>query len=379
MLKHADLSSRLAADADDTIFKLGILMEELQIAAEELQLQNDVFSTALENVAAEHKRYQDLFQLAPEAYLVTNTSGVIQEANRKAAEMLGVPIEFLVGKPLSLFVGDDLTTFRTEINQQRYRNQFQEREVRLKSRSGRIFDVTCSVTTIRGQDGNPSSFSWVFRDITEQKRLEGLKHNGHQSENDSTALFQHYPVHYYRSGDLILLQPGSLWYVLQGLVKLTTLTEQNKEVMIGLLGSGMPFGPHMTALPIYEAVAVSDVELISVAWTEVYASPALSHLLLAKISQRLRQTELLLALSGERRVETRLRRLLQVLKEEVGHPIEQGICLRVRLTHADLASACCTTRVTISRLMSKLQRQNKIKLDDQKHIIVMPDLNLEFS
>ncbi|MEB3339118.1 MAG: Crp/Fnr family transcriptional regulator, partial [Leptolyngbyaceae bacterium] len=71
-----------------------------------------------------------------------------------------------------------------------------------------------------------------------------------------------------------------------------------------------------------------------------------------------------------RRVQDRLYHLLRLLKQEIGQPVEQGTRFSVRLTHEDLANACCTTRVTITRLLSKLQQQNKIIFDAQRHIVL---------
>lgn len=69
-------------------------------------------------------------------------------------------------------------------------------------------------------------------------------------------------------------------------------------------------------------------------------------------------------------IQNRLQYLLQLLKQEVGEQVDNGTRLSVRFTHEELASACCTTRVTITRLLSKLQQQNLICFDAKKHIIL---------
>jgi CRP-like cAMP-binding protein len=108
---------------------------------------------------------------------------------------------------------------------------------------------------------------------------------------------------------MIPLEPEVLWQVTQGLVKLSTLSESNAEVLLGLSGPGMLFGSPLTGLPLYQAIALSDVQLISIPLTEINNSPDLAQTLFAQMSQRLRQTEALLALSGERLVKNRLYRL----------------------------------------------------------------------
>jgi CRP-like cAMP-binding protein len=79
-----------------------------------------------------------------------------------------------------------------------------------------------------------------------------------------------------------------------------------------------------------------------------------------------------LAISGKRQVKERLQYFLLFLKQEIGQPSDQGTRLPVRLTHQDIADACCTTRVTITRLIGKLQKQEKISFD-AKHQRIFKD------
>jgi CRP-like cAMP-binding protein len=174
----------------------------------------------------------------------------------------------------------------------------------------------------------------------------------------------------YSKGDTIPLNTQIISYVRQGLVKLTTLGETSEEVLVGLAVPGMVFGSYLTSLHTYQATAISDVRLVAIDLSEILASSALSHALLPKINQRLQQTESFLVISGLRRVQDRLYGLLQLLKREIGEKVAQGTRLSVRLTHEDLANACCTTRVTVTRLLSLLRKQGKICFDHKKYIIV---------
>jgi CRP-like cAMP-binding protein len=104
--------------------------------------------------------------------------------------------------------------------------------------------------------------------------------------------------------------------------------------------------------------------------SEFTNSPELKQRLLPQISKRLKQTELLLAVYGQTRVPDRLYSLLELLKQEIGQPVANGTRLSVRLTHEELATACCTTRVSITRLLTQLQQQKKLSLDSQHHLIL---------
>ena len=70
----------------------------------------------------------------------------------------------------------------------------------------------------------------------------------------------------------------------------------------------------------------------------------------------------------------RLRYLLQFLKQEIGQPVENGTRLSVRFTHEELASACHTTRVSITREIGKLKKHGLITFDFKSHIILTRDI-----
>ncbi|HEX4590868.1 MAG TPA: PAS domain S-box protein, partial [Gemmataceae bacterium] len=59
-----------------------------------------------ERLEASEARYRDLFENAPNAYLIVGNDGRIQGANRRVTEMFGYPIEELVGASIHSFVPD---------------------------------------------------------------------------------------------------------------------------------------------------------------------------------------------------------------------------------------------------------------------------------
>jgi CRP-like cAMP-binding protein len=172
---------------------------------------------------------------------------------------------------------------------------------------------------------------------------------------------------------VIYLVSQSIWLVRKGLVKLSTMNECGEEVLVGLVGELMPFGSSMTTLSTYQAVVLSKTaQVVSIPITEIANFVRLTQALLPKFNQRLQQTEALLAISGKRQIKERLEYFLQFLKKEIGQTIAQEIYFPVRLTHQDIADACCTTRVTITRLIGKGQKQEKISFD-AKHQMIFKD------
>ncbi len=192
----------------------------------------------------------------------------------------------------------------------------------------------------------------------------------------ATLVLHHYEVnqenrlHFYGKGEEIPLLPQRMWQVDQGLVQFNTFCANGAEMLLGWAGPAMFFGQSLTSLPTYQAKSISNVYLKWFTLSEIQANPSLSQAILPQLVRRQRQTEALLAIIGQRRVEDRLCHLLLLLKQEMGQPVAGGTRLTVRLTHQDIASAIATTRVTVTRLFSKLQHQGWIKFDAKHHIIL---------
>lgn len=152
---------------------LSATLEELVVADEELRLQNEELAHAREAVERERQRYQDLFESAPDSYLVTNPEGLIQEANRSAGSILGLSPMFLVGKPIVNFIPqEERRAFRLELLRLTQVDRLQDWTVRLRSRSGKPFDAEITVAAERDRYGKVMSLRWLLRDITERKKAE---------------------------------------------------------------------------------------------------------------------------------------------------------------------------------------------------------------
>jgi CRP-like cAMP-binding protein len=87
------------------------------------------------------------------------------------------------------------------------------------------------------------------------------------------------------------------------------------------------------------------------------------------MTRRLQQTESLLAIAGYRRVDDRLRQLLDLLRQEVGQVTNEGVRLSVRLTHQQIAGLIGTTRVTVTRLLREFRDEGWVSVDSKRHIL----------
>ncbi|MEA5503503.1 ATP-binding protein [Halotia wernerae UHCC 0503] len=147
--------------------------EELQIALEELKIACEELEATRAIVEKERQRYQELFDFAPDGYLMTDIYGNILEANRAAALLLNISQRFLIGKPLVTYIAQsDYQAYFAHLNQLQQFDQDIEWEVLLKPRAQAPFYVALRVVNVRNQQGDLVALRWLMRDITKRKHLE---------------------------------------------------------------------------------------------------------------------------------------------------------------------------------------------------------------
>ncbi len=172
------------------------------------------------------------------------------------------------------------------------------------------------------------------------------------------------------AGSQVPLLKRSVWLVVRGMVKLSAITIQGDELLLGLAGPNEPFGDPLTNVEAYSATTLVDSDLLCVSCDEIQRSPHLAMGLLQGMAARYRQSEALLALLGLRRIEDRVRGFLELLAHDYGQPCEQGLRLQIKLTHQDLASSLSTTRVTVTRILGALREEGWLQIDSQRHLVV---------
>ena len=180
-------------------------------------------------------------------------------------------------------------------------------------------------------------------------------------------------LHFYENGEEIPLLEEGIWQVYKGLVQLSTVSVTAEEVLLGWAQPTTFFGRSLTNLEYYQAKAATDVYLRWYYLSEIENSPSLASEVFPQLLRRIKQTEALLSIAGIRRVEDRLQQLLVLLKQEIGESVSDGIRLTARFTHQSIANTINTTRVTVTRLLGEFQRQGLIRIDSDRHIVILRD------
>jgi PAS domain S-box-containing protein len=152
---------------------LRISLEELHVAEEELHAQNEELLTAHLTAETERQRYQELFDFAPDGYLVTDPLGIIKEVNQTVAALLAMRPHHVLGKPISIFVVRQAQpAFRSLLGRLQQLERVQEWETRIQPRDGGTFPAALTVAVMRNPQGTLVGLRWLLRDITARKQAE---------------------------------------------------------------------------------------------------------------------------------------------------------------------------------------------------------------
>jgi PAS domain S-box-containing protein len=160
---------------EEAVEELRVTLEVLGAAENELCLQNEQL-TILNNVLEmERQQYEELFEFAPDAYLVTDEDGNIYDANLAAAELFDTSKKWLKGKPLALFIDkEEHASFFSELRRlgRFYSRKCLSFETRLRPPNKQPLHAAVTVRFFKGKRDDPARLRWLIRDITGHKRTE---------------------------------------------------------------------------------------------------------------------------------------------------------------------------------------------------------------
>ncbi|HAZ45486.1 MAG TPA: replication/maintenance protein [Cyanobacteria bacterium UBA11369] len=160
----------------------------------------------------------------------------------------------------------------------------------------------------------------------------------------------------------IPLRANVLWRIETGAVRTLTWNKEGTFITTGFWGVGDVVGQPLSSIKPYRIECLAKVEasiLPSDRWYQAF--DAVSHI---------RQAEEFLSIVQSQQVRDRLLQLLVWLSQKFGCETERGRLIELRLTHQDLAEVIHTTRVTVTRLINELEREQAIARH-QRHLILL--------
>src|SRR5215831_20427059 len=176
LLKQFTKSPRELDLLPQTLQELSNTVEELWVATEQLRQQNDQLVATRTLLEQERRHYQELFEFAPDGYLVTDMLGVIREANNNAANLVHMRRDFLIGKPIIVCVSaSEHIGFRRLLARLQREEFVSNFETKIQLRDGSSFPIALTVSRVtgaRGHDQSQGGLRWILRDITQRKTAQ---------------------------------------------------------------------------------------------------------------------------------------------------------------------------------------------------------------
>ncbi|MEA5462430.1 PAS domain-containing protein [Leptothoe sp. PORK10 BA2] len=171
LLQHAQQNNEPKHLLTEALNALANALEEIQVFSEELSAQYNQVHIAQSTLATERQQYFDLFDLAPDGYIVTDAQGIIKHINQAATTLLHRPPQSPIGKPLAVMVAQaDIHEFYTLLSQLHQGKAFQSFSLRLQPYQKQSLYASFTVAPVRDHQSQLVEIRWLFRDLTEQRR-----------------------------------------------------------------------------------------------------------------------------------------------------------------------------------------------------------------
>ena len=150
---------------------------ELDKGELEWRQKAEALESALIEARATAVRFRELFEYAPDAYVVTDTVGNVVVANHAATLLFGRPKEFLLGTPLPFYFDRaDRPAFYGLLGKQAaaLRDAPGALEARLNPvrPKGARLDAALTATAMLDDGRRMVGLRWLIRDVTERNRAE---------------------------------------------------------------------------------------------------------------------------------------------------------------------------------------------------------------
>ena len=173
IFQHPDLP--ISAISEDGRQTLQATFEKISVVQQDLLAQAKHIANIEKSAEEGQARYRDIFELAPDGYLVTDHEGNITEANEASATVFKTPKQSLIGRALTTLIEGEAAEemfARLRTCQPSKPERF---EVRLRTTDGTLVDVFASVRV----DQKRGALLWLLRDVSGQKQI---RENGSSDE-----------------------------------------------------------------------------------------------------------------------------------------------------------------------------------------------------
>ena len=229
---------------------------------------------------------------------------------------------------------------------------------------GSTFEVPYSPWIAWDQTGNADMITKAYqngaravfpKDTPLNIILDSMQRTMHELIQQVTEITPRRQYVYHR-GEVILLEPGAVLYVKEGILSTTMIHQDGTNVLLGLSGTGQVIVGHPNDSCHIQILAYSDSKVEIESWETAIDQPDFPK----KLKIRIQHLEGWSAMQARTSLSQRVLGIMGLLAGQFGQAHELGILINVRITHAQLASAVGSTRTSITRVISELRDTGKI-------------------
>jgi CRP/FNR family transcriptional regulator len=192
------------------------------------------------------------------------------------------------------------------------------------------------------------------------------------SDNEIEKITNQLIVKQFRKNETILYEEDTnefMYIILMGKVKVVRTTEDGKEIILAMHGSGSFFGEMslIDGKTTPASVIATEDSLIAIISKKDFFSIVFTHNRVTKnlmevLCSRLRQSWDTIQLLNFNNASQRTKMLFLMLSNEYGENTPEGTILNIKLTHQDISDMTGLTRETVTRVIDKFQKNKEISV-----------------
>ena len=127
----------------------------------------------LERELRETKEFlENIMESSVDGVVTTDLKGKVTYLNRAMEDMIKTPREEILGEHISLYYVKGIQEARKIMALLREKERAESYEIEVKTKDGRELAILCSLFLVRDQEEQIIGTAGIFKDVTEQKRLE---------------------------------------------------------------------------------------------------------------------------------------------------------------------------------------------------------------
>jgi CRP/FNR family cyclic AMP-dependent transcriptional regulator len=168
----------------------------------------------------------------------------------------------------------------------------------------------------------------------------------------------------------------SIYFLKQGKVKISNMSDDGKEMIIAILGQGEIFGEMALTGEekrdhIAEATEDAIICILSISDLEelLESNPKFNMQITKLIGLRLKRIQSRLTSLCFKNAPDRIKAFIKDMADDHGRKIVDEVEIKLSLTHKDIANLTATSRQTVTTVLNELERDNVI-LYDRKRLLV---------